>query len=132
MDTILATAVAAHLTKESFSLKDFQSLSSSTEKPMDMDYAAFDKDEQVGSTVSPTGVPMKVMRRSSIWGNNTSNLIGLVLGGLAAFLSWRCNSSLGYPVYLKLLMAFFAFMFGGIYMLYYVLFRFDVCRAARK
>ena len=56
----------------------------------------------------------------------------LLINSYAAYLSWECNTNNNYPVLLKVLFAFFAFMFGSLYMLYYVLFRFDTCNSFSK
>ena len=59
--------------------------------------------------------------------------LAVAIGTLAAYLSWSCNSALGYPPLEKLLYAAAAFMFGGIYLAYYLLFRSDVaCAKAGK
>jgi Kef-type K+ transport system membrane component KefB len=56
------------------------------------------------------------------------NIIGLLIGAYAAYLSYECNSrhNMGEP--LKIVYALFAFFFGLIYLLYYLLFRSDYCR----
>jgi len=51
----------------------------------------------------------------------------LLINSYAAYLSWDCNSSKNYPLMLKLIFSLFAFMFGTLYILYYMLFRFDDC-----
>ena len=54
-------------------------------------------------------------------------LLMLLINSYAAYLSWECNSNKGYPVALKVVFSFFAFIFGTMYLLYYILFRFDDC-----
>ena len=55
-------------------------------------------------------------------------LTGIVVSLLAALLSWQCNSRMGYTLGLKVLSSLLAFMFGGVYLVYYVLVRADTCR----
>ena len=59
-------------------------------------------------------------------------LAGLLVSGVAASLSWQCNSRMGYSLAMRVLSALLAFMFGGVYLMYYVLVRSDVCRVASK
>jgi hypothetical protein len=62
--------------------------------------------------------------------NNISSitfLLMLIINSYSAYLSWECNSNKGYPLVLKVVFSFFAFMFGSLYLLYYILFRFDDC-----
>ena len=54
-------------------------------------------------------------------------LLMLLINSYAAYLSWECNSNKGYPLALKIVFSFFAFIFGTMYLLYYILFRFDEC-----
>jgi hypothetical protein len=54
-------------------------------------------------------------------------LLMLLINSYAAYLSWECNSNKGYPLALKIVFSFFAFIFGTMYLLYYILFRFDDC-----
>ena len=62
--------------------------------------------------------------------NNISSvtfLLMLIINSYSAYLSWECNSNKNYPLVLKVVFSFFAFMFGSLYLLYYILFRFDNC-----
>lgn len=62
--------------------------------------------------------------------NNISTitfLLMLIINSYAAYLSWECNSGKDYPLVLKVVFSFFAFTFGSLYLLYYILFRFDEC-----
>jgi len=62
--------------------------------------------------------------------NNISTitfLLMLLINSYAAYLSWECNSGKEYPLVLKIVFSFFAFTFGSLYLLYYILFRFDEC-----
>jgi hypothetical protein len=51
----------------------------------------------------------------------------LLINSYAAYLSWDCNTAKNYPLMLKLIFSLFAFMFGTLYIIYYMLFRFDDC-----
>jgi len=62
--------------------------------------------------------------------NNISSitfLLMLIINSYSAYLSWECNSNKEYPLVLKVVFSFFAFVFGSLYLLYYILFRFDDC-----
>jgi hypothetical protein len=68
------------------------------------------------------------------YNNNKANkissitfLLMLIINSYAAYLSWECNSRKDYPLVLKVVFSFFAFIFGSLYLLYYILFRFDEC-----
>ena len=50
-----------------------------------------------------------------------------VIGVYAAMLSWDCNTKMGYTVPVKLVCAFFAFMFGLLFLVFYLIFRSYVC-----
>lgn len=106
MDTILATAIAARIKNSKDGFDEY-------------------------TTTTPTGVPVTARETPSVWGNATSNIVGLMVAVLAAYLSWTCNSGMKYPLYLQILFAFFAFNFGGMYLMYYALFRYDACRALK-
>ena len=54
-------------------------------------------------------------------------ILMLLINSYAAYLSWECNTNNNYPLLLKVLFAFFAFMFGSLYIVYYILFKFDDC-----
>jgi len=59
--------------------------------------------------------------------STTTFILMLLINSYAAYLSWECNSKNNYPLVLKLVFSLFAFMFGTLYILYYILFRFDSC-----
>ena len=59
-------------------------------------------------------------------------ILMLLINSYAAYLSWDCNTNYNYPLLLKVLFSFFAFMFGSLYIVYYVLFRFDTCNSFSK
>jgi len=59
--------------------------------------------------------------------STTTFVLMLLINSYAAYLSWECNSKNNYPLVLKLVFSLFAFMFGTLYILYYILFRFDSC-----
>jgi uncharacterized membrane protein len=65
--------------------------------------------------------------------SSTVSIIGLIVSLLislyAVYLSWSCNSALNMSVGLKLLYAFFAFLFGLLYLLFYVIFRAGQCKS---
>lgn len=60
--------------------------------------------------------------------NVLSWTIGIAIGLFAAYLSWQCNTRMDYGAAWKVINAFFAYLFGLVYILLYVVFRWDVCR----
>jgi hypothetical protein len=60
--------------------------------------------------------------------NNDLEYLPLIIGLIAAYISWNCNSRKGYTVLEKIIFSFFAFIFGGVYLLYYFLVRYDECK----
>ena len=59
--------------------------------------------------------------------SNITFILMLIINSYSAYLSWECNSKKGYPLVLKVVFSFFAFVFGSLYLLYYILFKFDDC-----
>jgi hypothetical protein len=55
------------------------------------------------------------------------NIISFIISCFAVYLSWTCNTAVGVHLVLKLIYAFFAFVFGFIYLIYYLLVRGDMC-----
>jgi hypothetical protein len=55
--------------------------------------------------------------------NTAINLVSIIVGLYAAFLSWRCSK--GTNLFLRIVYAVFAYIFGVIYLIYYFLFRGD-------
>jgi hypothetical protein len=60
--------------------------------------------------------------------NDDINFLSFFISLIAAYLSWSCNTAKGYSFIEKLFFSFFAFIFGGIYLLYYFLVRYDECK----
>jgi hypothetical protein len=61
-------------------------------------------------------------------GNRDSEYLPLILGLIAAYISWNCNTRKGYTLIEKIIFSFFAFIFGGLYLFYYFLVRYDECK----
>ena len=59
--------------------------------------------------------------------SNGTFILMLLINSYAAYLSWDCNTNKNYPMMLKLVFSLFAFMFGSLYIVYYILFKFDDC-----
>jgi len=59
--------------------------------------------------------------------DTVSLFISLCIGFYAAYLSWDCNTAVGYSVPSKVFFAFFAFFFGLIYLIFYLIFRAGTC-----
>jgi hypothetical protein len=53
--------------------------------------------------------------------------LGIIVGLYAAYLSWMCNGKVGYPVFIKAVFAVFAYLFGLIYLILYLIMKWDVC-----
>lgn len=72
----------------------------------------------------------KLQRRevAQIW----SMILSVLLGAWAFYLSWTCNTALGYHVAVRAVFGVTAFVFGLTYLLLYVLLRYDTCRALMK
>jgi len=64
--------------------------------------------------------------------SNGTFILMLLINSYAAYLSWDCNSSKNYPLILKVVFSLFAFMFGSIYIVYFILFKFDECNQFPK
>jgi ABC-type dipeptide/oligopeptide/nickel transport system permease component len=54
-------------------------------------------------------------------------VVGLLLGIYAAYLSWSCND--GISIMVRVLNALCAFAFGGLYLLMYFIMRHDLCES---
>jgi hypothetical protein len=80
----------------------------------------------------PTPTPANDATKTVVEYKNQISVLGVLLGIFAAYLSWQCNTALGESTGMKVLYALFAYMFGGLYLLYYLLFRYDTCKMAVK
>ncbi len=67
-------------------------------------------------------------KKGITFGDVLSFILGVVIGLYAAFLSWQCNSKLNYNMFLKVIFSIFAYMFGLVYLILYVVMRWDTCR----
>jgi len=56
-----------------------------------------------------------------------SQVLSILIGLFAAYLSWTCPGTEGLPPYIRAMNATFAFMFGGLYLMYYALIRQNTC-----
>jgi hypothetical protein len=74
------------------------------------------KDTQDENSSKPTEAPKTNTKSSSI------SIFGLLLGIFAAYLSWTCNTVKGVDTVGKVIYALFAFLFGGFYLIYYLIF----------
>jgi hypothetical protein len=57
-----------------------------------------------------------------------SYAISLAACVYAVYLSWTCNTAAGVNVALKVVYAFFAFIFGFLYLIFYLIFRSGTCK----
>jgi len=60
-------------------------------------------------------------------GSIAAIILPILLGIVAVFLSWSCNSQSNMGTGLKIVYAVFAFLFGGLYLIFYLLFRAGRC-----
>lgn len=74
------------------------------------------------------GSPMQQPKQGLKISDILSFILGVVIGLYAAYLSWQCNAKLNYNVFLKVVFAIFAYMFGLTYLILYVVMRWDTCR----
>lgn len=65
-------------------------------------------------------------------GGLVSFAIGIILGIVAVYLSWTCNTALQYNFGLKVFFAIFAYIFGLLYLILYILMRYDTCAYIKK
>jgi len=59
------------------------------------------------------------------------NIIALLIGIYSAYLSWSCNSAEGTNIIFRIIWAFFAFIFGIFYLIFYYLVRSGACNTAK-
>ena len=78
-------------------------------------------------TNSETAVP-PVTQTSITLSSVLTFVLGVVIGLYAVYLSWQCNSKLNYNIFLKVIFAVFAYIFGLTYLILYLIMRWDVCR----
>ena len=57
-------------------------------------------------------------------------ILSILVSSLAVYLSWTCNSAVGINVLLKIIYAIFAFLFGPLYFVYYLLVQQNTCDLA--
>jgi hypothetical protein len=60
------------------------------------------------------------------------NIVSFIISVFAVYLSWTCNTAAGMHVVMKVIYGFFAFIFGFLYLMYYLLVRSDVCEPLLK
>jgi hypothetical protein len=54
-------------------------------------------------------------------------IISIAIGGYSAYLSYECNTRHNMSEPMKIIFAILAYIFGLLYLIYYVLFRSDYC-----
>lgn len=82
-------------------------------------------------SLSPSSItsPLQVINNFKwfSFGGVVSFVISILIGLLAVYLSWRCNTSMDYNIILKVIFAVFAWIFGLFYIIMYMIFRYDTC-----
>jgi hypothetical protein len=71
--------------------------------------------------------PRDIKNKSGSQITRTRLIIAIILGFVAFYLSWQCNTALGYSSVEKACYALFAFLFGGVYIIMYLIFRAGTC-----
>ena len=77
----------------------------------------------INTTTNPPKKEEEVKKSS----NNISLILYFLFGVIAAYLSWTCNIRANYDMFTKIVSAFFAFLIGPLYILNYIVFRYDFC-----
>jgi len=54
-------------------------------------------------------------------------IISIIIGAYSAYLSWECNTRHNMSEPMKIVWAILAYMFGLVYLVYYIFFRSDYC-----
>lgn len=96
------------------------------------------EEEDAYYTEQPTASPassffgVSTSKRSPLAFDWFSFLVSTLISVVAIYLSWTCNTALGYGTTEKVLYAAGAGIFGVLYLFFFVLFRSDTCRAAMK
>jgi len=97
------------------------------------------EDERGNFTASPSPMPFlgtpfstSAPKKGGLSFDWFSFIISAFISAIAIYLSWSCNTAMGYGTLEKVVYAFGAGFFGVIYLFYYVLFRGDACKAAHK
>ncbi len=55
-------------------------------------------------------------------------ILSVIISILAATISWQCNSGRQFHLLIKIFYAFFAFIFGELYLFYYIMFVYGTCK----
>jgi hypothetical protein len=75
-----------------------------------------------------------IMNKFAIFslGGIISFVISILIGLTAVYLSWSCNSALQYNLGLKVFFAILAYIFGLLYIIFYIIMRWDTCSYIKK
>jgi hypothetical protein len=65
-------------------------------------------------------------------GSIISAIISVAIGCYAVYLSWTCNTAAGVSTGMKVFFAFFAFIFGLIYLLFYLIVNYGKCGGVKQ
>lgn len=83
---------------------------------------------EMSAPFTPTEtLPSALSKDTNVTWNIISVIISLLVGLFALYLSWSCNTALGYHIVLKIIFGFFAFLFGLVYIVLYIILRIDTC-----
>lgn len=92
----------------------------------------FSRESFLPNTVSVTAEVNEKKESTGFWWSFTYIVIILLLGGLAAWLSWDANSLVEYNVIWKVLFSFFAFLQGFSYLVIYLICKYDLVRRIKQ
>ncbi len=77
-----------------------------------------------------------LINKESFDGNKKHDILTIVyslaISICAVYFSWTCNSAIGMSALLKIIYASFAFIFGPLYFLYYILIQQSICKMSLK
>lgn len=90
--------------------------------------------KQAAEVVNTTSGPVANKPQFTVFsiGGLVSLAVGIVIGIVAAYLSWSCNTAMQYNFGLKVFFAFFAYLFGLVYLILYIIMRYDTCAYIKK
>lgn len=95
-----------------------------TDKLTNTQKSTFVNAEMPGMPPMPEAPTKKSLKLSDI----LTFVLGVIIGLYAAYLSWQCNSKLDYNLFLKVIFSVFAYLFGLVYLILYLVMRWDVCK----
>lgn len=98
-----------------------------------LEYLAKSRTEKYANSPAPSSiVPTNTKFSIFSLGGVVSFVVGIVIGVVAVYLSWTCNTALQYGTALKVIFAILAYLFGFLYIILYMIMRYDTCTYIKK